>query len=252
MEGPTPVSALLHAATMVTAGIYLLVRFNFLIDLIPEILYSITIFGALTALTGSLFALVQQDIKKIIAFSTLSQLGYMFTAIGFSGYNYAMYHLFTHAPFKALLFLSAGIIIHNFNNDQDLRKYGNLVNLMPILYVFNLGGSLALIGFPFFSGFYSKDLIIELTLSFCLNNFFYFLISFCLNFGAFLTTIYSIRLIYYSFFTKLNNLNFLTNLKLIKDLNFIQFYSLILLVFGSIFFGYIFFNYFVGNYSFFF
>jgi NADH:ubiquinone oxidoreductase subunit 5 (subunit L)/multisubunit Na+/H+ antiporter MnhA subunit len=139
MEGPTPVSALLHAATMVTAGIYLLVRFNFLIDLIPEILYLITIFGALTALTGSLFALVQQDIKKIIAFSTLSQLGYMFTAIGFSGYNYAMYHLFTHAPFKALLFLSAGIIIHNFNNDQDLRKYGNLVNLMPILYVFNLG-----------------------------------------------------------------------------------------------------------------
>lgn len=220
---PTPVSALLHAATMVTAGIYLLVRFNFLLNLIPEILILITIFGALTALLGSLFALIQTDIKKIIAFSTLSQLGYMFCAIGFTNYNLAMFHLVTHAPFKALLFLSAGIIIHNFNNDQDLRKYGNLINLMPILYVFNLSGSLALIGFPFFSGFYSKDLIIELSLSFSTQHFFYFIITFCLNFGAFLTTIYSIRLIYLTFFTKLNNLTILNNLKLIKDLNFIQF-----------------------------
>ena len=192
-------------------------------NLTPEILILICFFGALIALIGSLFALIQTDIKKIIAFSTLSQLGYMFTAIGFNGTNYAMFHLVTHAPFKALLFLSAGIIIHNFNNDQDLRKYGNLVNLMPILYIFNLSASLALIGFPFFSGFYSKDLIIELTLLFSYNHFFYFVISFCLNFGAFLTTIYSIRLIYYSFFTKLNNLYFLKNLNLIKDLNFIQF-----------------------------
>ena len=107
MEGPTPVSALIHAATMVTAGIYLLVRFNFLLNLIPEILILITIFGALTALLGSLFALIQTDIKKIIAFSTLSQLGYMFCAIGFTNYNLAMFHLVTHAPFKALLFLSA-------------------------------------------------------------------------------------------------------------------------------------------------
>jgi len=215
MEGPTPVSALLHAATMVTAGIYLLVRFNFLINLIPLILILISFFGALTALIGSLFALIQTDIKKIIAFSTLSQLGYMFTAIGFNGYNYAMFHLVTHAPFKALLFLSAGIIIHNFNNDQDLRKYGNLINLMPILYVFNISASLALIGFPFFSGFYSKDLIIELTLLFSTSNFFYFFISFCLNFGAFLTTIYSIRLIYYSFFFQ-NLTIILVILKLLK------------------------------------
>lgn len=249
MEGPTPVSALLHAATMVTAGIYLLVRFNFLIHKLPELLILISFFGSLTALIGSLFATVQNDIKKIIAFSTLSQLGYMFCSIGFTGYNYAMFHLVTHAPFKALLFLSAGIIIHNFNNNQDLRKYGILVQLIPILYIFTISATLALIGFPFFSGFYSKDLILELTLNFSLNSYFYFFISFCLNFGAFLTTIYSLRLIYYTFFIKLNfNLTYLKN---IKDVNFIQFYSLFPLVFGSIFFGYFLFNYFVGYFSFF-
>lgn len=202
MEGPTPVSALLHAATMVTAGIYIVVRFSFLFELSESVRCACLIIGSVTALFGSLTALFQFDIKKIIAFSTTSQLGYMFVACGLSGYNLAMYHIFTHAFFKALLFLVSGVIIHNLNNEQDIRRMGNLLSLMPLTYIFVLTGLFSLSGFPFFSGFYSKDAIIELAYSgSSVLSFYAFLI--CLGSAA-LTSCYSARLLYYVFLNSFN------------------------------------------------
>lgn len=248
MEGPTPVSALLHAATMVTAGIYLLIRFSFLVEKLPALSNLIILTGSLTAVFGSLLALVQVDIKKIIAFSTLSQLGYMFTAIGLTGYNLSMYHLVTHASFKALLFLCAGVIIHNLNNDQDIRKYGGLLNLTPLLYSYMLVGFLALSGLPFLAGFYSKDLIIELSMCFVYKSYITFLATLLLNFGAFLTTFYSIRSIYYIFFATTNvTVPTLKNLTKVKDLNLIQFLSLTPLLVGSIFLGRVMYRLLVGQ-----
>lgn len=244
MEGPTPVSALLHAATMVTAGIFLLIRFNFIIENSIFIMKLIVIIGSLTAIFGSLLSLVQFDIKKIIAYSTLSQLGYMFTVIGFYGYNIALYHLLTHAFFKALLSLCSGIIIHYFNNEQDIRKYGSIYNIIPLLYIFIIIGFLALAGFPYLSGFYSKDLIIELALCYFYTNFIYNLSSILLLFAAFLTTFYSIRTIYYIFFIKFNFIKI--NLKLNYNLNLIQIISLFPLIIGSIFLGFYLYNYIIS------
>ena len=161
MEGPTPVSALIHAATMVTAGVFVMVRCSALLEFGDNVLTIITIFGSLTAFLGASVGVFQNDIKKIVAYSTCSQLGYMVFACGLSLYSVSFFHLFNHAFFKALLFLSSGSVIHAMSDEQDLRKMGGLVNLLPFTYLCFVVGSLALIGFPFLSGFYSKDLILE-------------------------------------------------------------------------------------------
>ena len=162
MEAPTPVSSLLHAATLVTAGIYLLIRSSPLLEYSPATLFIITIMGALTTFFAASSGLLQNDIKRIIAFSTISQLGYMFIAIGLSQYNASLLHMLIHAFFKALLFMGAGCVIHAMNNEQDVRKLGGLVGFLPFVYTVMLIGSLSLMALPWLSGFYSKDLILEL------------------------------------------------------------------------------------------
>ncbi len=161
MEGPTPISALIHAATMVTAGVFMVARMSPIFEYSDMALNFVIIIGGVTALFMGLVGIVQNDIKRIIAYSTLSQLGYMMVAVGISAYAAGIFHLFTHAFFKALLFLGAGSVIIAMHHDQDIRNMGNLRKYMPITYVCMLIGSLALIGFPFFSGYYSKDAIIE-------------------------------------------------------------------------------------------
>jgi NADH:ubiquinone oxidoreductase subunit 5 (subunit L)/multisubunit Na+/H+ antiporter MnhA subunit len=161
MEGPTPVSALIHAATMVTAGIFLLVRFNFWYCLSVGILNATILVGGLTAIFAGTVGLFQTDIKKVIAYSTCSQLGYMMLAVGCTAFNLSLFHLFNHAFFKALLFLSAGSVIHALSDEQDMRRYGGLCSLLPVQYVSILVGSLSLIGTPYLAGFYSKDIIPE-------------------------------------------------------------------------------------------
>src|SRR5262245_42238537 len=160
MEGPTPVSALIHAATMVTAGVYLLVRAHPIYEAAPDVQHLAAIIGALTLLVAGAVALVQWDIKRVIAYSTMSQIGYMFMAAGIGAYGYAIFHLMTHAFFKALLFMSAGLVIHHLGGEQDIRRMGGLRSLMPRTHIAFLVGSLALAGIPIFSGFWSKDGII--------------------------------------------------------------------------------------------
>ena len=160
MEGPTPVSALIHAATMVTAGVFLVVRCSPIFEY-SQFALNLVAIGVSTALFMGMVALVQNDIKKIIAYSTCSQLGYMFFAAGVGAYNVAMFHLFTHAFFKALLFLGSGSVIHAFKDEQDIRNMGGVWKKLPYTYVLMIIGTLALTGFPFLSGFYSKDAIIE-------------------------------------------------------------------------------------------
>ncbi len=202
MEGPTPVSALLHAATMVTAGIFLLIRTSFIFALLPTALLGIMFIGALTALFAATTGLLQNDLKKIIAFSTCSQLGYMFVSCGFAQYSLALFHLFNHAFFKALLFLAAGSVIHAMQDEQDIRKMGGLGTFLPLTFTFFLLASLALMGFPSFSGYYSKDMIIET--SFSAENFGNIFITFCLVIAAGFTAAYSFRLIYYVFLARVN------------------------------------------------
>ena len=160
MEGPTPVSALIHAATMVTAGVYLLVRASPIFEAAPDVQHLAAILGAITLLVAGVIALVQWDIKRVIAYSTMSQIGYMFVAAGIGAYGYAIFHLMTHAFFKALLFMSAGVVIHHLGGEQDIRRMGGLRTLMPRTHIAFLVGSLALAGIPIFSGFWSKDGII--------------------------------------------------------------------------------------------
>jgi len=161
MEGPTPVSALIHAATMVTAGVFLIIRCSFLFEYASSILLFITLIGGFTAIFASLVGLVQNDVKKVIAYSTCSQLGYMMFACGLSAYNVSFFHLINHAFFKALLFLSAGAIIHSLQDEQDMRKMGGLLKYLPFTYSMMLIGSLSLMGLPFLTGFYSKEFILE-------------------------------------------------------------------------------------------
>jgi NADH-ubiquinone oxidoreductase chain 5 len=163
MEGPTPVSALIHAATMVTAGVYLIIRSSPIIESSEISLGVLTVVGALTALMAATIGLVQNDIKRVIAYSTCSQLGYMIFACGVSNYSVSLFHLMNHAFFKALLFLSAGSVIHALADEQDMRKMGGLFKALPLTYSLMLIGSLSLMGFPFLTGFYSKDAILELT-----------------------------------------------------------------------------------------
>ena len=163
MEGLTPVSALIHAATMVTAGVFLIIRLSPLFEKVPSILVIIILVVDITAFFSSTIGLTQNDFKKVIAYSTCSQLGYMVLICGFSCYELSLYHLINHGFFKALLFLSAGSIIHALSDEQDLRKGGGLLNITLLTFVCMLVGSLSLMGLPFLTGFYYKDLIVEIS-----------------------------------------------------------------------------------------
>lgn len=198
MEGPTPVSALIHAATMVTAGVYLVVRLSFFFEISDVIRNATLIVGSFTALFGSLTACFQYDIKRIIAFSTCSQLGYMFLACGLSAYNLAMFHLFIHAFFKALLFLCAGSVIHSIGDEQDIWKMAGLLPYLPITYAGLCIGFFSLAGLPFTSGFFSKDTIIELALTKRTIPGSYAYI--CASAGAWCTAFYSFRFFYHVIF----------------------------------------------------
>jgi NADH-ubiquinone oxidoreductase chain 5 len=197
MEGPTPVSALIHAATMVTAGVFLIIKCSPMFEYADTILVMIALIGGLTAFFSSTVGLVQYDMKKVIAYSTCSQLGYMVFACGLSAYNVSLFHLMNHAVFKALLFLSAGSVIHSLSNEQDMRKMGGLAKMLPFAYASIVIGSLALIGFPFLTGYYSKDIILELAYS--QYNIHGSFVHWLGTVTAFFTTFYSFRLIYLSF-----------------------------------------------------
>ena len=200
MEGPTPVSALIHAATMVTAGVFLIIRANALFEASPFALAVVTTFGALTAFFAATVGAVQSDLKKIIAYSTCSQLGYMVMVCGLSNYSVGLFHLVNHGFFKALLFLGAGSVVHAVQDEQDLRKFGGLLLPTPLTYACLLIGSLSLAGFPFLTGFYSKDLILELTF-----GRYYLIFAFWFaGFAAFLTAYYSARLLFLTFVVRTN------------------------------------------------
>ncbi|MEY3952489.1 MAG: NADH-quinone oxidoreductase subunit [Pseudomonadota bacterium] len=197
MEGPTPISALIHAATMVTAGIFMVARMSPLFELSDIALSFVMIVGSITALFMGILGIVQNDIKRVVAYSTLSQLGYMTVALGASAYSVAVFHLITHAFFKALLFLAAGSVIIGMHHQQDMRHMGGLWKKMPITYAVSLLGSLALIGAPFFSGFYSKDMIIEAVKASNLlaaETIYYMLLA-----GVFITAFYSFRMFFLVF-----------------------------------------------------
>lgn len=200
MEGPTPVSALIHAATMVTAGVFLLVRFSVFLDFSPQVLCFIAILGGFTAFFAGTVGIFQNDLKRVIAYSTCSQLGYMVLACGLSNYSLAMFHLLNHAFFKALLFLSAGSVIHALGDEQDMRKMGGLLRVLPFTYTCFLVGSLALMGFPYTTGFYSKDFILEVAYS--SQSFLGYIAYLCGLLAAACTAFYSFRLIYLTFISE--------------------------------------------------
>tara|TARA_B100001121_G_scaffold153243_1_gene133889 strand:+ start:3736 stop:5649 length:1914 start_codon:yes stop_codon:yes gene_type:complete len=242
MEGPTPVSALIHAATMVTAGVFLVVRCSPIYELSPLGLEIVTFVGMSTAFFAATVALVQNDIKKIIAYSTCSQLGYMFFAAGVGAYNVAMFHLFTHAFFKALLFLGAGSVIHSFQNEQDIKNMGGVWRKLPFTYLMMIIGTLALTGFPFLSGFYSKDAIIE---------FAYLEKGSLSNYAAAIgiitaifTSIYSWRLIFLTFHGTFNNKKL--EIKDLHESPLVMLIPLILLSIGAVSSGMFFKEIFIG------
>jgi NADH-ubiquinone oxidoreductase chain 5 len=242
MEGPTPVSALIHAATMVTAGVFLVLRCSFLFEQCPEILSLLMLFGGATVFFGSVVGLTQFDIKKVIAYSTCSQLGYMLVACGCSNYSGAFFHLVNHAFIKALLFLTAGVVIAKLGGEQDIRKMGGLQHSMPLTYVFMLIGSCSLAGFPFLSGYYSKDLILELTnVRICFSG---LLVYWLISLSTFLTSFYSFRLVFLVFITK-TNIPFTRFYKL-QDVSTFVAIPLSILAFLSIFSGYFLFDLFLG------
>ena len=243
MEGPTPVSALIHAATMVTAGVFLVVRCSPIYEYSELALSIITIVGMVTAFFAASVALVQTDIKKIIAYSTCSQLGYMFFAAGVGAYSVAMFHLFTHAFFKALLFLGSGSVIHSFKNEQDINQMGGVWKKLPYTYALMIIGTLALTGFPFLSGFYSKDAIIEF--AFLKGNSLGFYASSIGVFTALLTSIYSWRLIFKTFHGSYNN----SKLKIdsMHESPMTMLVPLIILALGAIFAGILFKDLFIGH-----
>lgn len=242
MEGPTPVSALIHAATMVTAGVFLIIRCSSIFEYATNILTLITFIGALTAFFAATVGLVQYDIKKVIAYSTCSQLGYMIFACGTSSYNCSLFHLINHAFFKALLFLAAGSIIHSLNNEQDMRKMGGLVRITPFTYSMMLIGSFSLAGFPFLSGFYSKDSILELAfVKYEVSSLFAFWMG---SISAFLTAFYSFRLLYLTFLDKPKSFKLI--IKLAHESSLILNTPLFLLSIGSIFMGFFLEDIFIG------
>jgi len=242
MEGPTPVSALIHAATMVTAGVFLVVRCSPIYEYSELALNVITIVGMSTAFFAATIALVQTDIKKIIAYSTCSQLGYMFFATGVGAYNVAMFHLFTHAFFKALLFLGSGSVIHAFKDEQDINKMGGVWKKLPYTYVLMIIGTLALTGFPFLSGFYSKDAIIEF--AYLRGNTTGYYAAGIGIFTALLTSIYSWRLMFKTFHGEYNNKK--VSLEDTHESPVVMLIPLILLSIGAVFAGFTFKELFIG------
>ena len=239
---PTPVSALIHAATLVTAGLYLLVRSSPLLEYSPTALLVITLVGSSTAFFAATCGLVQNDLKRIIAFSTISQLGYMVMAVGISQYNVALMHVVNHAFFKALLFLGAGAIIHSVSDQQDVRRLGGLIKFLPFIYSCMLVGTIALLGLPWLSGFYSKDLIIELA---------YSRYSFSANYAYILGSVTAGLTAFYSF--RLISLVFLSNPNAprqtymnVHEASLSVIIPLSVLALFSIFFGFLFSDLFVG------
>ena len=242
MEGPTPVSALIHAATMVTAGVYLLIRTSPLIEHSSTVLILCLWIGAITTVFSSLIGLFQQDIKKVIAYSTMSQLGMMVIAIGLSSYNIALFHLVNHAFYKGLLFLGAGAVIHAVADNQDFRKYGGLRPFLPLTYSVMLIASLSLVAFPFMTGFYSKDLILES--AFGQYHFSGTVVYFIATIGAMFTTLYSVKVLYLTFLTNPNGP--IVNYKHAHEGDIFMSLPLIILAVFSIFFGYITKDIFIG------
>jgi NADH-ubiquinone oxidoreductase chain 5 len=242
MEAPTPVSALLHAATLVTAGIYLLLRSSPLLEYSPTALLILTFIGSTTAFVAATSGLVQNDLKRIVAFSTISQLGYMMMAVGLSQYNVALFHVINHSFFKALLFLAAGSIIHSVADQQDVRRMGGLIKFLPVTYSLMMVGTISLMALPFVSGYYSKDLILELAYSrYSFSGVYAFILG---SLTAFLTAFYSFRLISLVFLTKPNGPKeaYLNS----HESSFIILLPMLMLGLFSIFFGYIFSDLFVG------
>ena len=242
MEGPTPVSALIHAATMVTAGVYLLIRTSPLIEYSSTVLLLCLWIGSITTLFSSLIGLFQQDIKKVIAYSTMSQLGMMIIAVGLSSYSLALFHLINHAFYKGLLFLGAGAVIHAVADNQDFRKYGGLKSFLPLTYSVMLIASLSLVAFPFMTGFYSKDFILESS-----YGQFYFsgiVVYFIASIGAIFTILYSVKVLYLTFLTNANGS--LINYKIAHEGNIFMSLPLIILAVFSIFFGYMTKDMFIG------
>ncbi len=245
MEGPTPVSALIHAATMVTAGVYLLIRVSPLIEYSSLVLLLCLWLGAITTVFSSLIGLFQQDIKKVIAYSTMSQLGMMVIAVGLSSYNIALFHLVNHAFYKGLLFLGAGAVIHAVADNQDFRKYGGLVSYLPLTYSVMLIASLSLVAFPFMTGFYSKDFIIESAFG---KYYISSITVYCIaTIGAMFTTLYSVKVLYLTFLSNPNGP--VVNYKQAHAAHEGDIYMslpLIILAVFSIFFGYITKDIFIG------
>jgi len=235
MEGPTPVSALIHAATLVVSGVFLIIRCSILFENSESVLMIVSIVGALTSFFAASVGLFQNDLKRVIAYSTCSQLGYMIFISGLSHYSVSMFHLANHAVFKALLFLSAGCVIHGMSDEQDLRKMGGLLHLFPVSSVMILIGSLALVGTPFLTGFYSKDCILELAFAKhgAFGNFCYFLGCS----AAFCTSFYSFRLFFLTFVNPTN-----TYKKYIENAHeapIRMVFPLIILGLGAIFYGFL-------------
>ena len=245
MEGPTPVSALIHAATMVTAGVFLVVRCSPIFEYSPFVLNIIVLVGATTAFFAATIGLVQNDIKRVIAYSTCSQLGYMFFAAGLGAYHIAIFHLFTHAFFKALLFLGAGSVIHAFHEEQDMRKMGGVWKKIPYTYSLMIIGTLALTGFPMFAGFFSKDAIIEAAYS--SKSIF---AGYAVAIGvltAFMTSLYSWRLVFMTFHGEFNNKH--VDCNKVHESPLVMILPLVFLSLGAIFSGYIFKDFFIGSYA---
>ncbi len=242
MEGPTPVSALIHAATMVTAGVYLLIRSSPLIEYSSTLLLLCLWLGAITTVFSSLIGLFQQDIKKVIAYSTMSQLGMMVIAIGLSSYNIALFHLINHAFYKGLLFLGAGAVIHAVADNQDFRKYGGLISFLPLSYSVMLIASLSLVAFPFMTGYFSKDLILESVYG--QYHFSSISVYYIAVIGAIFTTLYSVKVLYLTFIGNPNGSIF--SYKSAHESDIFISLPLIILAIFSIFFGFITKDIFIG------
>lgn len=235
MAGPTPVSALIHAATMVTAGVYLVVRLSPLFAILPEVLMTITVIGLLTALWAAIAGLFQNDIKKVLAYSTISQLGYMFMAAGVAAFDASIFHVFTHAFFKAALFLGAGAVIHSLAGEQDMRKMGGMLRKTPVTATVMVFAFLAIIGFPFFAGFWSKDLILEHLFMF--NHFWGPVFYTIALLTAVITAVYMTRLMVLTFFGSYRGSA--ESEKHIHEAPFCMLFPMIVLTLGSVFAGFL-------------
>jgi len=234
MEGPTPVSALIHAATLVIAGVVLMIRCSILFENSESVLTIVSIVGALTSFFAASVGLFQNDLKRVIAYSTCSQLGYMVFIVGLSHYSVSLFHVANHAVFKALLFLSAGCIIHGLSDEQDLRKMGGLLSIFPVSYIMIFIGSAALIGTPFLTGFYSKDCILEIAI-----GKYNFVGNFCYFLGcsaAFCTSFYSFRLLFLTFINPTNT--FKSYIQTAHEADLKMIFPLMILGLGAIFYGF--------------